>query len=492
MRSYLTAIVVGFLSLFASSAWAIPWEYDPYRMEIWIAADDPRLIEPASQQQLRERIGQRTWISAKAVWEVDVVSCPNELRWDALYNLDGMSQPVASVNSDDTLDKIALVTIRSQGPQLELAVRQFDVRTQMWGGVHRSQVGNLRLVPSVVVDLLRKSFEPIGKIERIEEDEALVVMKAQGLADAPDSPAIVPPGSAMTVATRRLNRVGQLEPDGVQTIEWTVLQVLDDQWNFKRCNILSGFRRPLAGRKSIRVERLAVAVKPANDQTELQLTSREGRPLPGYEVYAKDTKSGDSERLAESDEHGIVDLAQDAAHPLRLLYVRSGGSLLARLPLIPGLESQVMARVGDNSREIEAEGFVLGWLRKMLDMIARRELLAQRIRRRIEEDDVDGAEQWLAELQAMVTINDMLYQFRQAKNDFLEGESSNPRVVAQISQLFDQAQQAASKNYNRDLDRDLAVQVRKLRDSKGAFGGSTTQEPVQPTTPPASSDDFGK
>lgn len=492
MRTYLTMILAACLALLAQPAWAVPWEYDPYRIEIWIAADDPRLIDATAQQQLRERIQERSWISAKAVWEVVPLPCPNELRWDAFYNLADMTQPVASVNSDDTLDKIALVTIQTQGSQIELAVRQFDIRTQKWGGVHRSQVGNLNLVPSVAVDLLRQSFEPIGKIERVEEDEALVVMKAQGLADAPDSPAIVPPGAAMTVATRRLNRVGQLEQDGVQTIDWTVLQVLDDQWNFKRCNILSGFRRPLAGRKSIRVERIAVAVKPANDATELQLTSRQGRPLPGYEIYAKDTKSGDSERLAESDEHGVVDLTQDAAHPLRLLYVRSGGSLLARLPLIPGLDSQVTARVGDNSREIEAEGFVLGWRRKMLDMIARRELLAQRIRRRIEEDDVDGAELWLDELQKMKTINDMLYQFRQAKNDFLEGESSDPRVVAQITQLFDQAQQAASKNYNRDLDRDLAVQVKKLRDSKGAFGGSSTKQPTTPTPPSTSSDDFGK
>ncbi|UUO08988.1 hypothetical protein M4951_11865 [Blastopirellula sp. J2-11] len=492
MRHPLTAIMIGFALLMTNTASAAPWEYDPYRIEVWIAADDPRLLEEAARQQLRERILERSWISAKAVWEIDVAACPADLRWDAFHNLSSMTQTLAPIRDAEgpALDKIALVTIQTHGSQIKLATRQFDVRTQQWGGVHRDQVGNLHLVSSAIVDLLNRSFEPIGQIERIDEDEALVAMKAQGLADTAESPASVPPGSAMTVALRRLNRVGEMEPDGLQPVDWTVLEVLEDQWNFKRCKILSGFRRPLAGRKSIRVQRLAIAVKPSYEQTELNLASRLGNALAGYEIYAKDTKSGESERLAESDEHGVVKLALDPAHPLRLLYVRSGGSLLARLPLVPGLVPQVTALMSDNSRQIEAEGFVLGWRRRMLDIVARRELIADRIRRRMEEDDVDGAEKWLDELQQMTTINDLLYQFRQAKNDFLEGDSSDPRGSAQITQLFDKAQQLASKNYNRNLERDLSEQVRKLRDSKGAFGGSPST-PTPPPSPTAGSDAFG-
>ncbi|MCC9604434.1 hypothetical protein LOC68_28065 [Blastopirellula sp. JC732] len=484
MRTAWALLIVGFSLLIADTALAVPWEFDPYRIEVWIAADDPRLIEESAQQQLRERIEQRSWISAKAVWEVDALPCPADLRWDAFHNLSGLTQPVKPLAIEVPKDKIILVTIQSQGTQLELAARQFDVRTQRWSGVHRDQIGNIHLVSSVVVDLLRRCFEPIGQIERVDDKEALVVMKAQGLAETPDSPAVVPPGAALTVAMRRLNRVGQLEKNGVQTIDWTLLEVLEDQFHFKRCEIFSGFRRPLAGRKSIRVERLAVAVKPSHEQTELRLASRQGSPLPGYEIYAKQTRTGDSERLAETDEHGNIDLIQDPQHPFRLLYVRSGGSLLARLPVVPGLEPELTATVSDNARQIEAEGFVLGWRRKMLDVIARRELLADRIRRRMEEGDVAGAEMWLEELQKMTTINDLLYQFRQAKNDFLEGEASDPRTSAQISQLFDKAQQLASKNYNRNLERDLAEEVKQMRKSQDNFGGSSAA--------PISSDEFGK
>ncbi|TWT32152.1 hypothetical protein [Blastopirellula retiformator] len=485
MRTAWTWLIVGFCLSLSQTALAAPWEFDPYRVEVWIAADDPRLLSDSAQQQVREKIEQRSWIAAKAVWQVDVLPCPAPLRWDAFHKLGEMTQPVNPQTADAPVDKIILVTIQSQSPQLQMAARQFDVRTQRWSGVHREQIGSLRLVSITAVDLLRRCFEPIGKIERIDESEALVVMKAQGLADTPDSPAIVPNGSALTVAMRRLNRTGQLEKNGVQMIDWTVLEVLADQFNFKKCEILSGFRRPLSGRKSIRVERLAVAVKPAYQQTELHVRSREGSPLPGYEIYAKDTQSGESERLAATDDHGVVGLPQDPQHPFRLLYVRSGGSLLARLPLVPGLESELTATVTDNARQVEAEGFVLGWRRKMLDVIARRELIADRIRRRIEEGDVEGAEKWLVEMQEMTKINDLLYQFRQAKNDFLEGgDASDQRTSAQITQLFDKAQQLASKSYNRNLERDLADEVQKMRKASDSFGGDAAA--------PTSSDDFGK
>ncbi|MFI4876345.1 MAG: hypothetical protein ACIALR_13430 [Blastopirellula sp. JB062] len=470
MRNWLIGLSVLLIGATTEIAQAVPWEYDPYRIKVWIAADDPRLLDQAAQRQLREQILQRSWISAKAVWEIEVEPCPVSLRWDAYHNLARMAPLTLPEAAQETasIDKIILVTIRSVGPQIELAARQFDFRTRQWGGVHRDQVGNLRLVGVATVELLHRVFEPVGMIERIEEDETLVMMKAQGLTESAKSPANVPAGAALTVALRRMNRVGEMLPDGLQSVDWTVLEVLDEQWNYKRCKVLSGFRRPLAGRKSIRVERIAIAVKPAERETELRLASRQGEPLAGYEIYAKDTQTGESERLGESDEQGVVAIAADPSHPLRLLYVRSGGSLLARLPLVPGLVASVTAVTSDNSRLIEAEGFVLGWRRRMLDIIARRELIADRIRRRIADEDLEGAQLWLDELLKMTTINDLLYQFRQAKNEFLDGDGVDSRVSAQITQLFDKTQVLASQNYNRDLERDLTVQVRKLSDAQAA------------------------
>ena len=44
--------------------------------------------------------------------------------------------------------------------------------------------------------------------------------------------------------------------------------------------------------------------------------------------------------------------------PLRLLYVKNGGAILARLPLVPGLYSQVVADLSGDDIRLQAEAYI--------------------------------------------------------------------------------------------------------------------------------------
>ena len=86
-----------------------------------------------------------------------------------------------------------------------------------------------------------------------------------------------------------------------------------------------------------------------------------------------------------------------------LLYVKNGGAVLARLPLVPGLtETEVADLTGDDMR-LQAEAYIRGVQNAIIDLVAIRKLLEARIRMRLTKGQMTEAEDLLRALRDQPT-----------------------------------------------------------------------------------------
>ena len=170
----------------------------------------------------------------------------------------------------------------------------------------------------------------------------------------------------------------------------------------------------------------SVAVHPQTEVTIQVRTLKTGEPavpLAGLELYSKiPSPEPPRERTAEeaqaeeqrnppefvglTDWRGRIAIAPSAA-PLRLVYVKNGGQLLARLPIVAGYHAQQVAEVPDDNPRLQAEGFIRGMNGQIMDLVAQRQILAARVRKRIAENKLDEAQELLDQIRALKTRNDV-------------------------------------------------------------------------------------
>ncbi|MCA9133539.1 MAG: hypothetical protein KDA45_10310 [Planctomycetales bacterium] len=93
--------------------------------------------------------------------------------------------------------------------------------------------------------------------------------------------------------------------------------------------------------------------------------------------------------------------------PLIQIYIKSGDEVLAKLPMVPGLEAVATAALRDDSRRLKAEAFVRGFQNEILDLIGLRNLLAARIRLHLDKGKLEAAEKVLAELRGLRNYSEM-------------------------------------------------------------------------------------
>ena len=146
------------------------------------------------------------------------------------------------------------------------------------------------------------------------------------------------------------------------------------------CEVLSAMRNPLAGRSTTSVERLALGVRPLGETTTVRLVTigAVGRPLEGYEIFAKKPLAKEfaatnrAVRLGLTDWQGAIEVPKDDL-PLRLVYIKNGSHLIARLPVVPGYRPELTIELVSDDKRLEAEAFVRGMESTVMDLVARRD-----------------------------------------------------------------------------------------------------------------------
>lgn len=274
------------------------------------------------------------------------------------------------------------------------------------------------------------------------------------------------PGDVFQPVIRHNDRYGKLR--GVNPIVWTFLAVEEVAERGLTCQLHTGLRTPLSGRRRGQYEQLALAVVPTDKTTRLILQSRteSNKALPGYDVYSHPPDSKTTELIGRTDREGSV-VVRPSEHTLRVLLVKHGGEFLARLPLVPGMQAEATAQIANDDQRLEAEGFITGLQEELIDLVTRREVLFAQVKNRIEEKEFDEAAKLVRQLQGLESREDFdLYLAQEQKRVF----SSDRLIQAKIDQMFRKTRQLVNEYLDPKMIDQLDRQVRNARKQRGKAG----------------------
>lgn len=488
------------------------WEYRPYQIAVWLTLDRTSPYAAGLVDELVDWLPRRSQAVIGAAWQVEVREAPARLAslldpselpsltWEKLFpatHKDGehVESGEADVSDLETKDKLFLVRLIQAAGVTEVLVREADVRTRQLGPLIQRTSASRAALPLVVWDGLMAGFAPLARIERVEGQEVTARLRAGGLWLSPlVARGLSPEASSSETSTgqeftapelgecavlqpilRRNQRDGRPEPGGIQPLGWTLLEVQQREGALVRCRLHSAFRSLLPPRGSVRLERLALAVRPVASSTALMLRSRdEKKPLMGYALYRareaaddgdvadqNDSQSAAARPAAEpmgvTDERGQVTIAGGEAKVATLL-VQHGRQLLARLPLVPGQQGPLLVELPDDDPRLVAEALAQSIAVRSLDLVALREVLAARLRAQAKVGRPEEARQLLEAFRRLPSRADLtrdLERFRQ------QVSSPDRLTQARIDRLFAETQKVLlerplSDELVTELSRELA------------------------------------
>jgi hypothetical protein len=445
------------------------WELLPYQVRVVIGLTPEAAATGHVAADLPAAVAERIWSVVGGRWNCQAELAEGALREALVYQFDTLKADKILSAADEEGDKLMLVRLAFDDGAYTIAVRDFDVRTQLMGPVVESRVFHAARLPDAILQALVAAFAPLARVEEVAGDKVTLRLRA---AAVPARDAAVETSFDKSIF-RPVVRVRSGRSKRVQPIDWTYLITESVEGSRLATRLVTGLRTPLVNKRRGRVEQLALYVHPPEGNTTLQLRTadKQERPLSGYQVYSHPVDSKETLLLGSTDVRGDL-LVEPGDGGVRVLLVKSGGVIMARLPVLPGLQPTALALVPDDQLRLQVEGVITGFQEELVDQIARRQALISRIRSRLRAGKTDQARELLNELRRLRSQQDFT---RELLVERQRRTSSDPRTQRQIDKLFDDTQTVI----NRYLD---ARQVERLEREVGEDATAQAAAPTQDGT----------
>ncbi len=450
------------------------WEYSPYQVQVWLAVLPSARLPETLQEEILTELRRQAPLFAGATWRLVAEKAPESIAPTLVTVLDALSLEQIAAVAEDALapDKLMLLTVAADGGEFLIACRELDCHARSFGQVFQTRGMQLPRLPRDCAMTMARAFAPLVRVEQSRGRSATARVRAGGLVRYDHCISRVKAGDVLRPVIRRNDRRGQPKPGGIQEVDWTYLTVRSQDEYLLQCEVLSAMRNPLAGRSSVSVEKLALLVQPQRRTTELKLVAKDAdaRPLEGYEIFAKKPLPKDADvkntalRLGSTDWRGTIEVPPDEL-TLRLIYVKNGTHLIARLPVVPGYLPQVVLELPSDDKRLEAEAFVQGMESTVMDLVARREILTARIERRIGQGNLEDARALLDEIKSFQTKDDLEIMLSNRQQAGLSSE--NEREQRRIDQMLSGTRILLNKYLDPDQLVALQRQVEQAEKSPG-------------------------
>ncbi len=439
------------------------WELTPYQFHVYLAAQPAPELAPGAMDGIGADLVNRVDGNIGAAWRMSVSQPEAKLREAMLADLEGVRLDLIP---EETLasDKVTLVTIVPDVIGFRVAARELDVRTQKFSAVVEKNVFHGALLSEAVFSAVIEAFAPLASIKTSEGDKVELRLRA-GRLTPPDAMFLaVQPGAIFCPIIRYDDRDGK--PKKILPLPWSYFAVEEVDESRLMCRLYSGLHSALAGRRRGRVQQLALAVKPAAKPTRLVIRARTGsnRPLGGYDVFLQKPGEKSSQWLGRTDLAGSI-LIPPAPHLLHVVYIRNGGQLLAKLPLVPGEEESVDAAVIDDDQRLAAESVIMASQEELLDLVTRRAVLAARISAAIKAGKADEANELLLELYALRTRDQFTQQLDQERQKLM---SDDPLIQRRVDLMFDKIRKLVVQHLDPSEVDKVSEQVRAAKETAAA------------------------
>ncbi len=441
------ALLVLWLACGASPACAQqPWDFAPYRILVWTAFENSPELPDRLHQQITQTLVQRAEVVAGATWDLQAEKCPAELQGETVVNLAALSVDTIKAAAAKVLkekDKLVLLRVGVSLTEFSIQARELDCTTRMWSPVFARGAVSPEQIPDACLAAICEAFTPLGRVDSATGGEVRVRIRAGGLILQENSISQIRDSDVLLPVFRRDDRQGEPLPNGIQAAPWTFLTVTQREGTALTCEVRSGIHVAFDSPSAARARKYALVVKPTHDSTLLcvQSQGKSPQPLGGYDVSARDLENEAVEVIGKTDWRGLVRVPK-TDKPLRMIYVRNAGQLLARLPMVPGLDVQNTAKVINDDPRLLAEGYIKGLQNHVMDLVATRQLYLVRFRRLLEKQDFEQARRLLEEFRRIETRTDLTRQLDQQEHRLA---CPDRRVQVKIDKLFSDTRQLLVK-----------------------------------------------
>ncbi len=432
------------------------WPLTPYQVQVLVAVAPQPPLTPRLQSALCDTLSARIEAVLGAAWNAEVTPPPPALEREMVRGLADLRADQIPLPPPQ-VDKVLLVAVAAAADGMTVTVRDFDCRTHVLNTAVTRPVWQTGALGETTLGALLAAFAPVARIERLEKnDQAVLRPKATGLPLGDHNLALLREGDVLQPIIRTNDRLGNFRRAAPAPWSFCVVEKITPEE--ARARVYSGMKAAMVVKQRGRVESLALRVVPPGGTTVLVLKSHTEPkgPLGGYEVYAHPPGSKTPTLLGLTDRQGRLLVPPDPAL-LRVLLVKSGNDLLARLPVVPGLEPQLTAELANHNRRLEAEGFLFGLQEELVDLVARRTILMARIDMRIEAGQFDQA----ADLMDKLNRLDRALQFTMRINQQQDRLTSPDKAIQKkIDTLLADTRQLIEKHLGSD---EIEALERKLR-----------------------------
>jgi hypothetical protein len=433
------------------------WEGEPYNIQLQLAIDAPGQLAEQLAEELPRRLKERINTSIGIVWRLQTEIAGGPLRHQLLEGLEHFANDDLADAAPDE-DKRILVTVRSTPWGYELEAREFDRYVQRWSPVILRTTQQRDALAEQLFELVKQSVSPLARVEPTEADPQLVEFNFRGS----DLPRIGPdfawvePGDVLQPVMRRTARDGSLLKNGATIVPWTYLEVVEPPkaQSAKEGETVatavtrlvgrlrSATQRPLAARKG-RIEQVAIVLRGDQGDTTVHLQSRTqpDKPLVGYDVLAQNIDEKELRMLGSSDGEGEV-VVTPGKSPVQMVFVRSDGVFLARLPVVPGAEQELKVPLPDDDVRLRVSARLSAFREDMIDLVARRNIFITRVRQQIEEKNFEEAHKLLEQLEELPGNTQFNLALDREAQRF---RTEDQQVQRRIDHLFTQTRQALGK-----------------------------------------------
>ena len=444
------------------------FEVTPYRIKVWFSLQVAPEIPARWSTSMKDDLARQAKVMVGAPWSVSVDLVP-ETSQNAAFaeKISTFEFLQANQEIEKDFDKFVALKVSAVPTGYRISARELDIATRIWSQTATKDVERSTDVLSASVDLLCDVFVPLVNIVSVNEKEVVAQVKAGALVppkESPrrwNSPTRVNLGDVLLPYIRKMDRAGKVPEKGIEPVRYTVLLVREMTESVVTCDTFSGYSQPFNTRRSSRTQQLALVARSNQGSTTLRAHERKSpdKPLIGYEIFARRPGEDSSEYVGRTDWRGMVEIPKSDT-TVRLLFIKSGTRVLAKLPVVPGLQKVVEVGLRNDEARLEAEGFLLGVQESLVDLVARREILAARINSRIENKKLDEAESLLNELRRLPTSENFENRVQQRKQLL---SVSDAYAQDQIDRLFADTRDLFRQFLSPQKVRDLQDKLQQAR-----------------------------
>ena len=372
-------------------------------------------------------------------------------------------------------DKIFFVHVQTDAAKDRVDVVELDTLMRYFGPIASVPLAGTSNVGQAIGHGLIKAFSPVVRIDGAGQKTAEGLLRASGLILSEDSPALLKAGDVLQPMTRKNDRNGN--PFLIGPLDWSYLLVKEMDRHTAKMDYYAGRAGGLQGRKNNRTYRMALKIHPWDDHTTLRLHAQGDSdfPLIGYEIYERKLKSKEMTFIGRTDWDGRLAI-HETENPMRLFYVKNGGAVLARLPMVPGAQAMAVADLRGDDLRLQAEAYIRGVQNSIIDLVAVRELFKARIRLRLRKGETKKAEDLMEALRNQPSnekLNNSMGKRHTVFLKLLGNRNANQR--RKVDEMFKTTRELLTKHISpkliRDLEKDMVTAAKN--------GGTLPPEPVK-------------